>query len=328
MSIKTYLYMIFVLTPLALIQNFFAAFFVWMVSEFKWENIGGMIFILLVVLALELLILKLRFKDLEECVAIFFIDIPFTIIKLPLQLIANTLALIAFFNHNIEVDPNDRPSFEYDGIWGFITLNFFQVQQSSDTYAMHQEAIRRDAEPSDDPREYKWQTFRWNLKLWFMTFLHSGLLWLPLLLFAFSEVGIKTITIFGTLAICILGPILYLLIAWKTAEMRCIRTSNTWYDNTSTTYSYYEYSEDDDRYISTGSYTVGPGYRGSLSIAVVLYLITGLLWIVPQTIALILSLVLPGGWVILPVRHQDINKAHQPLYNRILHDLFGIIIDT
>ena len=327
MTFKTYAFMAFLLTPIALIQNVFAYMFIhFAFFEDSFEQFGMVIFAIIVVLLLELLLLKLRFKELADCFYIFLIDLPFAIVRLPLQLIANTIALVAFFK-DIDVDPTEMPDLEFHGIIGYFTILLFQTE-SHEIGRAHRERQERDAEASDDPREYKWQAFFFHLKLWFITLFHSALLWGLVFYFCYSPPVLEVIGLVGAIVIPFLALVIFGASLGKAISMRQIRETNDYYDNTTTTTKYYEWNEEEDEIIERGTYTRGPGWRSFFSIQVVLFSLTSPLWIVPQTIAVLVALLVPPDFVILSVRHQDINKQRQPLYNKILHDLFGFIIDN
>ena len=331
MSVRNFLLMIFALTPLAALQTVMGAMliFAFFGSEISWfENLGIIILCLVVILVTQLAIFKIRYKDLEDHVLLFVIDMLFSALRLPLILISDILAIVAFFHPTLEVDPRNAPDVSRDGVLGLIFIHFLMTEPPSLYSSALHEAQRRDDEPSDDPREYKWQAFRWHLKLWFVTLLHSGLVWIPLCWYVVASEAYKYITIIGVVAFFVLAPVIYILLAWWAAEIRCIRTSNQYYDNTSTTYRYYDYDEDNDSIYERSSYTVGPGWRGFISFQVVLYLITGLLWIIPQTIAVLIALFTPPESVIVPCRHRDINFGSLSLGNKILHNLFGFVIDN
>ena len=332
MTVRKFLLMIFVLTPLAAIQTLMGGMLISVFFSgdgFDFTSfIGPLILSVVIIIATNLAIFKLRYKDLEDHVLLFVIDIPFAVLRLPLILISDILAIISFFNDNLEVDPCEEPDISSDGFFGFLFIHFLMCKAPSDYRWAVREAHKADGEASDDPREYKWQAFRWHLKLWFVTLFHSIIIWGGLIYCYYQFEWYRYIGIIGSIIFFILIPVLYILISWKAIEMRHIHSEDEYYDNTTTTTTYYHYDEDNDTVFEGASYTVGPRWRSIISLQGILFLVTGLLWIVPQTIALLISLFTPPGAVILSCRHQDIDYDDLSLGNKILHVLFGFIIDN
>ena len=91
MSVRNFLLMIFALTPLAALQTVMGAMliFAFFGSEISWfENLGIIILCLVVILVTQLAIFKIRYKDLEDHVLLFVIDMLFSALRLPLILIS------------------------------------------------------------------------------------------------------------------------------------------------------------------------------------------------------------------------------------------------
>ena len=328
MSVRKLMLMIFVLTPLAAIQTVMAGMFLNFAFGEGAESdsaFGLIILSVVLILATNLAIHKIRYNALEDHVLLFIVDFFFAPLRLPLQLISDVLGVISVITDRFEMDPRDEPDLEHDGFFGFIIIHFLALRPSAASSWRRSERRERELEPSSDPREYKWQNVRWQLKLWFFTFLHSAFTILPALYFLLAEMWMIKLGIFGIILIILL-PIVYLLLCWYTAEIRCIRTTNQYYDNRRITHTTYEWNDWTEEWNSS-SYTTEPGWRGFFSIRIVLYILTGWFWIIPQTLTVLIAILMPAGKVILPCRSIDINKGRLPFYERFLHDFFGVIID-
>ncbi len=321
--------MLFVLTPIAAVETVLAGLLisVFVDPAMAAQGFGPVILCVVGIVGLTVLTHWIRYgEDAFSSPIAMVLDIPFAIIRLPLQLISVILGIISFFNSDLEVDPKNYPEMEQDGFFGVLFIHFLQIEPPSFYSRAVNDAYFRDLEPSDDPREYKWENFRFQLKLWFVTLLHSGL-YIPLILWMITEEGMNTLGLF-IFPIFIIIPVVYFLSCLKGAEMRAITTHDEYYDRTSTTHSYYEYSEEQNRYLKTYETTIGPGWRSIISVPFLLFLITGVLWIIPQTIAVIIALVTPPNAPILPCRRKDVDIRSLGLLDRILLLLFGFFIDN
>lgn len=318
--------MLFVLTPIAAAETVFGVLLIncFVDPKLAADGFGAIILSVIGIIGLTVLTHWIRYgEDMFSNPFLMVVDIPFAVIRLPLQLISVILGIISFFNDNLEVNPKKFPEMDSDGFFGFLFIHFLQSEPPSSYSGMVYSDL---GEASDDAREYKWQAFRHHLKLWVITLLHSGL-YIPLILWVISDEGIKTVGIFF-IPIFIIIPVVYFLSCVKAAELRAFNTHDEYYDRTSTRYRYYEYSEEQDQYLKTGDYTIGPGWRSIISIPFLLYLITGIVWFIPQTIALIISLVTPPNAPILPVRHKDVDTTDLGFVERILFTLFGFIFNN
>lgn len=329
MKVSHFLLMLFGLTPIAAVETVLAGVLisVFVDPSMAGSGFGPVILCVVGILGLTVLTHWIRYGEDAFSSPIFMvIDIPFAIIRLPLQLISVILGIISFFNGSLEVDPKNYPEMERDGFLGVLFIHFLQIEPPSAYTSAVNDAYFRDREPSDDPHEYKWENFRYQLKLWFVTLLHSGI-YIPLILWMITDEGMKALGFF-IFPIFILIAVVYFLSCFKGAEMRAITTHDEYYDRTSTRHTYYEYSEEQDRYLKTGDYTIGPGWRSIISVPFLLFLVTGVLWIIPQTIAVIIALVTPPNAPILPCRRKDVDIRSLGLLDRILLLLFGFFIDN
>ena len=167
------------------------------------------------------------------------------------------------------------------------------------------------------------QNIRWQLKLWIYTLLHSAPVYFAIWYFFLSSEEMFLFLLIATpIALAV-----YILLCSKTAELKGIRMSNTYYDNRRITEIRYEYNSWNEEWDRSEHVVQEPGYKGFFSIRFVLYLLTGWAWILPQTVTLIIALVTPPDAPILPCRAVDLAGTRLSLVDKILHAAFGFILN-
>lgn len=326
MSFGHFLLMLFVLTPISAAQTGAAATFVAFMnggfSTADGDTFWPMVICAIVVLVANHISDLIRYGE-QPSILLFLIDIPLSIIRLPLQVISIVLGVIG-----INIDPRSKPSLDFDAPKDFFLKHYLQLNISSDYYfkkKKKEEEKERKFAASSDPGVYKGQNIAWQFGLWIQSFLHSICFFVPLVNFLMHVVPSDLpdwVNIVGYIVMILF----YLYMCLVTGAGKGFNLADEWYDNTEVTEVSYEWKSHINNWERKERVVSEPGWRIELTPVTFFYWLTGWLWFIPQTITLILAIIIPAGSRVLPCRAVDVNFKRFGFGNRILHALFGIII--
>lgn len=317
--------MLFVLTPISAVQTGAAATFIaYMNDSFHAPDgkVWPMIVCAIVVLVANHISDLIRYGE-QPSILLFLTDIPLSIIRLPLQIISIVLGVIG-----MDIDPRYKPDYEFDGFKNLLLKHYLQLSTISDHYFKTQKKEKereRKFAASSDPGVYKGQNIAWQFGLWIQSFLHSICFFVPLVNFL-MHVAPSDLPDWVDIVAYIVMILFYLYMCLVTGAGKGFNLADEWYDNTEVTEVSYEWKNHIKNWERKEKVVSEPGWRIDLRPITFFYWLTGWLWFIPQTITLILAIVIPAGARVLPCRAVDVNFKSVGVGNRILHALFGIII--
>lgn len=320
---KEFLIMFFVLTPIAAIQTAVAGttlFAILIPGEYNWIYI--IVGVILTIL-LNMLTYRIRYDD-PPNIFFFILDVPLAVLRLPLQLISDVLLVISWFTR-LRVDPQCKSYYEFDGIKNMILLHYLQFK--IEDYGKHyREVKRREArkKPSKDPREYKMQNIWHQLVTWIFTLIHSVGVCIALACI-WDYAGQYDHSLLGVLLALAVTLAVYIYFAIASGVMKGMRGADEWYDNETVTRVTIEYDWWRDEYKPESKVIKEAGWRTELTPGMIIYIILGLLWVIPQTITLIIAIVTPPGSAILPCRGTDLGYDGLSFKNKFTLFFFGFI---
>ncbi len=324
MTFKKFLLMLFVLTPLAAVQTVAAGMA--LIAFFISPNILIGVIGLAVTFFVNTMTYYARYGGFDN-ILFWILDLPLAVLRLPLTIIADILAIFSLFT-DLRVDPNNLPDLQIDGFKGYLFLHYLML--SVDTSAHDRRVRRREqrAEASDDPRRYKLQNIWWQIKILFLTLLHSvGAV--AAFLFALENAGsgISDAHLIGGFIGMVATVIVYLVLAFISGSLKGLRGTDEWYDNETVVKVSAEYSWWRDEYVAKEKVVKEAGWRHSLTPGMIVYMLLGWLWVIPQAITVVIAILTPPYSRILPCRGCDINFDSLSFTDRVLHFLFGFITD-
>lgn len=326
MGFGYFLLMLFVLTPISAIQTGAAAtFLAFMNGNFQaadGNNIWPMIICAVVVLVANHISDLIRYGE-QPSILLFLTDIPLSIVRLPLQVISIVLGVIG-----MDIDPRSKPSLDFDAPKDFFLKHYLQLSISSDYYFKKQRKEKereRKFAASSDPSVYKGQNIGWQLGLWIQSFLHSICFFVPLYSFL-NYVLPNDLPEWVDIVAFIVMIIFYLFMCMITASKKGFYLADEWYDNTEVTEVSYEWKNHIKNWERKERVVSEPGWRIEFTPMMFFYWFTGWIWVIPQTVTLILAIIIPAGARVLPCRAVDVDFRRVGLGNRIIHALFGVII--
>ncbi len=325
MSFGHFLLMLFVLTPISAVQTGAAAtFLAFMNDSFHAPDgkVWPMIVCAIVVLVANHISDLVRYGE-QPSILLFLTDIPLSVLRLPLQVISIVLGVIG-----VNIDPRYKPSLDFDAPKDFFLKHYLQLSISSDYYFKKQKKEKereRNFAASSDPVVYKGQNIKWQLGLWIQSFFHS-IFFFVLLYNLLNYVLTDDLPDWVDIAAFIVAILFYLYMCLVTGAGKGFNLADEWYDNTEVTEVSYEWKNHIKNWERKERVVSEPGWRIELTPVTFFYWLTGWLWVIPQTVTLILAIIIPAGARILPCRAVDVDFRRVGFGNRILHALFGVII--
>ncbi len=328
MTFKKFLLLIFVLIPLSAVQSFaalmgIAAFFIG--NNGEPEILYGVIAVI-VLLFVNNIMYYARYDGFGN-ILFWLLDIPLAVLRLPLTILSLILAFLSLFT-NLSVDPQYDPSMEYDGVKGFIFYHYLMLDV--DTSAHHRRVKRREerAKPSSDPMTYKLQNIWWQIKVLFLTLLHSfgavfGFLWS----LEQAGSGISNFHLFGGLIGMILSVLGYIYFCVASGVCKGLKGVDEWYDNETVTRVSVEYSWWENDYVAKEKVVKQAGWRASFTPGMIVYMLLGWFWFIPQLITVIIAILTPLNAPIFPCRGKDINFYSLSFKDKVLFFLFGFVTE-
>ena len=329
---------LFILTPLALLQT--AAGSMFFASIFKPELVGDMAWLWAIGLGLAIIILNrivdaIRFglggTGNNEDILFWILDIPMAVLRLPLQIITDVCCILALFGI-VDLSVHYAATFEYDGFVNVFLSHYLQIRVDSSAHwerrKQNERNREREATPSIDATEYKWQNFRYQLKLWIFTVLHSLPFILVMAIYGLDHAfwyiddpwsGIVQLVLIVALVL------IYGYFGIGSAVYKGINVDVGYYEDTRITRVTYEESLIFNELVRNEKVIQEEGWKTIISFPTIIYLVFAGIMFIPQTIALIISLVVPPYSAILPCRNCDVSKSQLGFLDRITLFLFGFI---
>lgn len=328
MTFKKFLILIFVLIPLSAVQSIASlmGIFAFFVGNNGEPEIFYGVIALIVTLFVNNIMYSVRYDGFDNFL-FWLLDIPLAVLRLPLTLISLVLAIVSLFTR-LWVDPQREPSMEYDGIKGFIFYHYLMV--SVDTSAHDRRVRHREqrAQPSSDPMTYKLQNIWWQIKILFLTLLHSvgavaGFLWC----LEQAGSGISDFHLFGGLIGMLLCVLAYIYFCVASGVCKGLKGVDEWYDNETVTRVKIEYSWWENDYVAREKVVKAAGWRTSFTPGMIVYMLLGWFWFIPQLITVVIAILTPIDAPIFPCRGRDINFASLSFKDKVLFFLFGFITE-
>lgn len=325
MSFGHFLLMLFVLTPISAVQTGAAATFIaFMNGSFQAADgiVWPMIICAIVVLVANHISDLIRYGE-QPSILLFLTDIPLSIVRLPLQVISIIMGVIG-----MDIDPRHKPNYEFDGLKNLLLKHYLQLSTISDHYFKTQKKEKereRNFAASSDPSIYKGQNIKYQLGLWIQSFLHSIFFFVLLYNFV-NYVLTDGLPDWAYIVAFIVMILFYLYMCLVTGAKKGFTLADEWYDNTEITEVSYEWRNHIRNWERKERVVSEPGWRIDLKPITFFYWLTGWLWVIPQTITLILAIIIPAGARVVACRAVDVDFRRVGFGNRILHALFGIII--
>lgn len=328
MTFKKFLILIFVLIPLSAVQSL-AAFFA--IAAFFIGNNGepqilyGIIAVAVILIANNIMY-HVRY-DGGGNFLLWLLDIPLALLRLPLTLLSFILSIFSLFTP-LYVDPQYEKSMSYYGVKASIFMHYLMV--SVDTSAHDRRVKRREerAEPSRDPGTYKLQNIWWQIKILFLTLLHSfGAVAGFLFSLEHAGSGSGGWHFWGGLIGMIVSVLAYLYFSIASGVCKGLRGVDEWYDNETVTRVSVEYSWWENDYVAKEKVVKEAGWRASLTPGMIIYMLLGWFWFIPQLITVIIAIVTPTYAPIFPCRGRDINFYALSFKDQVCFFLFGFITE-
>lgn len=336
MKFARLLFMIFILTPLALVQNLAALAFAsgmgWVDGAPEDKKIGYIIGGVIVVLISNRIIDFARYGlagafEIQN-VLFWFIDIPLSMVRLPLQLISDVLGIVALFT-DLEMAPRGEATLEVNGFFNCALRHFLQIDADNSNFRRKQAEREQREIASNDASEYKWQNVRFQFWLWVKTMLHGGafIIWVAYTAYEHSwsyinEPGWDVIAMFATFAVLIL---LYVILCVRTAAEKGINGVGEYYENERITKVTFEESFWTNDIVAREKVIQEEGWKSYFTFPMIIYFIFGTAMFIPQTVALIIAIAVPPYSAILPLRNTDVNYDNLEFLDKITLFLFGFV---
>lgn len=312
----TWLLMTFVLTPLtAIIELLYVGigFGIYYIAGFEIDNVGTGIGILLVSLALLIVVNKItrlvRYGGNPDG-DYFFVDLILGPLRFPFILVADVIAFFCIFSDGLDID--DECDFVSDGIISCLVSYLLFVDISDFTDGVKDFIF-------ENPVLHRIKVILYQLFTWGITALHSFVAFSLVMSNSLNEQKQTMMVVLMLLYIPICGLSAMLKGATLTydipAQRRTVEVKGHFENG--------KFVPDEEKTETEN------GYITKITIGTVLYIITGLIWIFPQTIVLLLSLFVPSkGRVVFctPDEFERLGVGELGAGGKILYMLFGFVV--